>query len=167
MNKHNFELIDQVLELIQDGDYESAYKLIKPEAEKGNADFQHMLGVFYFDGRFVEVNYDLSVYWLTKSANAGDSNSQALLGRLFAFNFGGLGDVEAGAYWLQKSADSNNSYACTLLGEVYANGMLTGVKDYETAAKLFTKGSELGSMECKQKLAYFYSNALGAYFDRP
>ena len=153
-SNHNFDLMQQVYEYIQEEDYESAYKLIKPEAEKGDADFQHMLGIFYFDGKFVEVNYDLSVYWLTKSATEGDSNSQAVLGRIFAFNFGGLGNVEVGANWLQKSADSDNSYACTLLGEVYAKGMLTGEKDYETAAILFTKGSELGSMECKQKLAY-------------
>ena len=96
MKNHSFELINRVYELIQDEDYESAYRLIKPEAEKGDADFQHMLGVFYFDGKFVEVNYDLSVYWLTKSASKGESNSQALLGRIFAFNFGGLGNVEVG-----------------------------------------------------------------------
>ena len=42
---------------------------------------------------------------------------------------------------------------------------LLGKKNYETAAKLFTKGSELGSMECKQKLAYYYSNALGVVQD--
>ena len=53
MKNHSYELINQVFELIQDEDYESAYRLIKPEAEKGDADFQHMLGVFYFDGKFV------------------------------------------------------------------------------------------------------------------
>jgi TPR repeat protein len=72
MKNHNFELMNQVYELIQDEDYESAFKLIKPEAEKGDLDFQHMLGVFYFNGSFVQVNYDLSVYWLTKSAIEGD-----------------------------------------------------------------------------------------------
>jgi TPR repeat protein len=76
MKNHSFELINRVFELIQDEDYESAYKLIKPEAEKGDADFQHMLGVFYFDGKFVEVNYDLAVYWLTKSAYEGDSTRE-------------------------------------------------------------------------------------------
>ena len=56
MKNHSFELINRVYELIQDEDYESAYRLIKPEAEKGDADFQHMLGVFYFDGKPCSTN---------------------------------------------------------------------------------------------------------------
>ena len=75
---HNLDLMQKVYECIQEEDYESAYKLIKPAAENGEGDFEHILGVFYRDGKFVQQNFDLAVYWLTKSALKGDSNSQVL-----------------------------------------------------------------------------------------
>lgn len=90
---HNLKLLDEVFELTQVDDYECAHKLIKPEAEKGDANFEHMLGAFYMEGKFVEQNFDLAVYWLTKSALKDMSNSQALLGQILAFNLGGLGNL--------------------------------------------------------------------------
>jgi hypothetical protein len=47
MQAHNYDLMMQVMELMRNDDYESAYKLIRPEAEKGDGDFEHVLGVFY------------------------------------------------------------------------------------------------------------------------
>ena len=165
MSDDNFDLIKQVYEYMQIEDYESAYELILPLAEKGVRDFEHMLGAFYMEGKFVECDYTKAVYWLTKSASKNDSNSQALLGRILTFHLDEIRDIPEGIKWLLKSADANNSYACTLLGEVYATGMSTGTPDYVTAAKFFTKGSELGSIESKQKLAYYYSNGLGVTKD--
>jgi TPR repeat protein len=157
---HNFDLMQQVYEYIEEEDYESAYNLIKPEAENGDGDFEHILGVFYRDGKFIQQSYGLAVYWLTKSALKGDSNSQVLLGQIFAFDFGGLGNIDEGIRWLTESAASNNALACTYLGEVHAKGLKTGTPDYVSAAIAFTRGSELGSNESKQKLAYYYSNGL-------
>ncbi|MEI6834447.1 MAG: hypothetical protein WCL28_10700 [bacterium] len=164
-SNHNFDLMQQVYEYTQEEDYESAYKLIKPAAENGDGDFEHILGVFYRDGKFVQQSFDLAVYWLTKSASKDNSNSQVLLGQIFAFDFGGLGNIDEGIRWLTESAASDNSLACTYLGEVHAKGLKTGTPDYESAAIAFTKGSELGSIESKQKLAYYYSNGLGVTKD--
>ena len=162
---HNFDLMQKVYEYIQDEDYESAYKLVRPAAEEGHSDFEHILGVLYRDGKFVQQSFDLAVYWLTKSALKGDSNSQVLLGQIFAFDFGGLGNIDEGIKWLTESAASDNSLACTYLGEVHAKGWKTGTPDYVSAVRAFAKGSELGSIESKQKLAYYYSNGLGVLKD--
>ena len=151
-SNHNFDLMQQVYEDIQEEDYESAYKLIKPAAENGEGDFEHILGVFYRDGKFVQQSFDLAVYWLTKSASKGNSNSQMLLGQIFAFDFGGLGNIDEGIRWLTESAASDNSLACTYLGEVHAKGLKTGIPDYESAAIAFAKGSKLGSIQLLQKL---------------
>ena len=92
MKNHNFDLMQKAIEYIHDEDYENAYRLIKPEAEKGDGDFEHLLGVIYRDGKFVQQNFDLAVYWLTKSDSKGDSNSQALLGQIFVHNFDEMPD---------------------------------------------------------------------------
>ena len=165
MSGDNFDLINQVYEYIKDEDYESAYEIISANSEKGIVEFEHLLGAFYMEGRFVELDYDKAIFWLSRSASKSYSNSQALLGRILTFHEGEIRDISEGIKWLKKSADSDNDYACTLLGEVYAKGMSTGTPDYVTAAKFFTKGSELGSIESKQKLAYYYSNGLGVTKD--
>ena len=56
---HNFDLVQKVYEYIQEEDYEWAFKLIKPAAENGDGDFEHILGVFYRDGKFVRQSFDL------------------------------------------------------------------------------------------------------------
>jgi TPR repeat protein len=62
MTNHNFDLMQKAVEYIHEEDYENAYKLIKPAAENGDGDFEHMLGVFYRNGNFVEQSFDHAVY---------------------------------------------------------------------------------------------------------
>ena len=44
-------------------DYETAYKLILPLAEQGDADAQHNLGVMYKKGQGVLQDYEEAIMW--------------------------------------------------------------------------------------------------------
>jgi TPR repeat protein len=64
------------------GDIDTALSLWTPLAEQGNADAQYMLGLIYFNGRYVEKNDDEAAKWLQLSAAQGNSDAELLLGVL-------------------------------------------------------------------------------------
>ena len=57
-------------------DYETAYKLILPLAEQGNADAQFNLGLTYDNGRGVPQDYKEAVKWYRLSAEQGNASAQ-------------------------------------------------------------------------------------------
>ncbi len=64
------------------GDIDTALGLWTPLAEQGNADAQYMLGLIYFNGRYVEKDEDEASKWLELSAAQGNSDAELLLGVL-------------------------------------------------------------------------------------
>ena len=64
------------------GDIDTALALWTPLAEQGNADAQYMLGLIYFNGRFVEKDDSMAAQWLTLSAAQGNDDAAMLLGVL-------------------------------------------------------------------------------------
>ena len=73
------------------GDYDIAFMLLKPLAEKGNAAAQTLLGVMYHGGRGVIKNYKEAIEWYRKAAEKGVVIAQSRLGDFYA---GGLGTKE-------------------------------------------------------------------------
>ena len=45
------------------GDYETAFKELKPLAEQGDADAQHTVGLMYYNGRGVPKDYVMAYMW--------------------------------------------------------------------------------------------------------
>ena len=62
------------------GDYKTAYQLIKPEAEKGDAVAQFILGYMYDEGKGVPKDYDEAVKWYSRAAKQGNKEARHNLG---------------------------------------------------------------------------------------
>jgi len=65
-------------------DYETAYKLILPLAEQGDAQAQYNLGVMYDKGQGVPQDYKEAVKWYRLSAEQGNASAQHNLALMYA-----------------------------------------------------------------------------------
>jgi len=114
------------------GDYETAYRLIKPLAEKGLPEAQFNIGLLYDKGQGVPQNYAEAVTWYRKAAEQGNAKGQYSLGRMYIKSQGVPQDYAEAVTWLRKAAEQGNAKGQYSLGMMYYRGR--GVpKDYVLA----------------------------------
>src|SRR5665647_2078609 len=63
-------------EAYRGGDYEAAYQLSKPQAEKGDAVAQFILGFLYDEGKGVPQDYAEAAKWYRRAAKQGNKAAQ-------------------------------------------------------------------------------------------
>ena len=131
----------------QKQDYKTAYKLIAPLAEQGNASAQNYLGFMYHKGLGVLQDHQEAVKWLLKSAEQKNPNAQRL--------------IRASYHKLHKEvAEQGDSYAQRFLGDSYYLGL--GVtQDYAEAAKWYKKAAEQGDSVSQIILGAMYEKGKG------
>ena len=133
------------------GDYETAYRLIKPLAEQGLPEAQFNLGLMYDKGQGVPQDYAEAVKWYRKAAEQGNAKAvksyrkAAEQGNAEAqFNLGLMYDKRQGVpqnyaeavKWYRRAAEQGFAEAQTNLGIMYFTGQ--GVpKDYVLAHMWF------------------------------
>jgi uncharacterized protein len=121
------------------GDYETAYRLIKPLAEQGLPEAQVNLGLMYNKGQGVPQNDSEALKWYRKAAEQG--NAKALM-------------------WCRKEAEQGNAEAQFNLGLMYEKRR--GVpQDFPEAGKWYRKAAEQGFAEAQTNLSIMYSTGLG------
>jgi TPR repeat protein len=144
--------IDVAIEAIQQGEYEKALKILKPLAEKGDAQAQYNLGQCYFSGWGVAKDWEQAEKWLRKAAAQDHEWAKVLLG----YTVDGLGKHEEAAKIYAWAAEKGVAAAQVRLGQMYAKGlgveqnMREAVRLYELAAK---QGEAAGQAELAQILA--------------
>lgn len=131
------EASQTVSRLLQKGDYAEAAKLLKPQADAGDASAQYHLGLLYYNGRGVREDEKIAVELLTKSANAGNVDAMYQLGNAYAFGnhtpgFVADADQEA-AKWFFKAASAGNVDAQYSLGLLFSVGKGVQQNDKEAA----------------------------------
>ena len=72
--------IEDSIKAYRGGDYKTAYQLIKPQAEKGDAVAQFIVGYMYDEGKGVPKDYDEAVKWYRRAAKQGNKEAQHNLG---------------------------------------------------------------------------------------
>jgi len=68
--------VEDSKEAYRRGDYKTAYQLIKPQAEKGDAGAQFILGFMYDEGKGVPQDYVEAAKWYRKAAEQGNKAAQ-------------------------------------------------------------------------------------------
>jgi uncharacterized protein len=104
------------------GDYETAMKIFRPLAEKGNAPSQIYVGEMYEFGHGVVQDYKEAVKWYYLAAEQGKPNAQFILALKYADGKGVTQDYKQAAMWYRSAAEQGNSSAQTNLGVLYGNG---------------------------------------------
>jgi uncharacterized protein len=62
------------------GDYATTLRLVRPLADRGDADAQYRLGFMYAHGEGVTQDYVFAVIWYRKAAEQGYGDAQYVLG---------------------------------------------------------------------------------------
>jgi len=97
---------------------------------------------------------------LLAKANAGDANSQLLIGVAYVNGDGTAQDYAQAATWFRKAASQGDAAAQTILGELYAQGH--GVaQDNTQAANWYRKAAEQGNTEAQYNLGLLYQDGSG------
>ncbi len=123
------------------GEIVDAVKLVRQQAEQGNADAQFLLGVMYASGEGVSEDKEEAAKWFRKVAELGNSNVQLLLGLAYLKGEGVNEDKSEAVKWIRKAAHQGNSAAQFTLGLMYAEG--EGVnEDKLEALKWFIKAAD-------------------------
>lgn len=122
--------------------YKKAKELLRPTAEKGNSDAQHLLGYLYFGGD-PETSAKDSEYWLKKAARKGHPEALAEIAET-DFKKGRRSDTPDTAKGIKQlehaakkgSADAQRNLACTYaLGEAVPYDAVKATYWYTEAAK--------------------------------
>lgn len=96
-------------------------EMLLKSARQGYDPAQYAIGENYFNGTNVEIDYNMSLYWLTMAGNQGNSDAQVLIGKYYFGDY--AKDVSKAAHWFLKSASRGNAEAFHYIGYFYLNGI--------------------------------------------
>jgi uncharacterized protein len=118
------------------GDYATAFRLLRPLADNGNAQAQDDLGTMYLSGNGVAKDVAEAAKWYRKAADQGIAEAQHSLGNMYSAGQGVPQGYAEAAKWYRKAADQGYADAQNMLGVLYFYGR--GVsRNYVQAHKWF------------------------------
>lgn len=140
---------------------DKAIEYYKKAAEKGNRHAEYKMFETFFDRGEREKAFEL----LNKSANAGNLESQNMMGNCKAFeHFGMEVNEEEGAKWYRKAAEQGYAEAQCNLAFCYKLGI--GVEENEEEAyKWYRKAAEQGYADAQCDVGDCYKDGIGVEVD--
>lgn len=109
--------VEAGIDAIKRKDYETAYKILRPEAEAGNARAQFAIGQMYVRGFFVAKSDEAGIKWYRRAAAQGYKPAFYLIGIHYLAGFGIQQDFDkAYASFVAAGDDSDALY---VLGEIH------------------------------------------------
>lgn len=104
------------------GNYETAFRLMKPLADQGDVSSQYYLGIMYDEGKGVRQNYIEAMKWYRMAAEQGDARAQFNLGLLYYNGQGVPQNYSEAAKWYMKAAEGKIAQAQLSLGMMHYRG---------------------------------------------
>ena len=151
---------DEAVAALQRGDYATAFRELRPLAERGNGEAQYNLGIMYRNGRGVPQDNAKAVGWFRKAAEQGVALAQYFLGVMYDNGEGVSQNYATAVKWYRKAAEQGYAGAQFDLGVMYNNG--EGVlQDYAEAARWYRKAVEQGYGRALINLGFMYSKGQG------
>ncbi len=118
-------------------DYKTALDYWQPLAKAGNAEAQYHLGMMYYNGQGVPVDFVSASRFFRSSANQGDAGAQYLIGEMRLKGKGVAQDAGLAGVWFKKAAQQDYPDAQYELGDWYFAGK-GGEPDYLKAYVWFS-----------------------------
>ena len=141
------------------GNYEQAYKLWLPLAQKGDAHAQFNLGLLYRNGRGVEQNDREALIWLSKAAQQGMLDAQYNTGLMYMEGRGVAVSKQEAFQWWELAASKGHAPSQHNLAVLYAYGIATQ-KDTNKALELWHKAAAQGHQGARKALYQAYTEGL-------
>ena len=122
-------------------DYGTAFNLLKPLAEAGDAAAQVQFGELYYNGTGVPRDIAAAMDWYQKAADQGFAEGEDLIGDSFLWGDGKTQDFVAALAWYRKAADQDYVDAEQALALIFKNGL--GVGADQSAAKAWSDKAQV------------------------
>jgi uncharacterized protein len=155
----------KVQEALEKKDFDTAAKLLKAEAEKGNADAANMLGELFLSGRGVKASATDALKWFQKAADTGHAGAQLNIAKLlFAGAEGVPKDEEKARFLLHTAAEADQPAAQLYLGQMTEHAAKTNA-DAAEARRWFEKSAGQQFPDGLVALARCLDNGIGGERD--
>ncbi len=137
---------------------------LKEKSDKGNAEAQFFLGLFYNNGIGTLKDEKKAFTLYQKSAEQGHVVAQCNLGLCYVNGIGTSKDTKKAFFWFQKAAEQGAADAQHYLGFCYMNGEGT-TKDEQKAFFWTQKSAEQGNAVAQCNWGFHYKNGIGTVKD--
>ncbi len=149
---------------LRNGDYQTAWRILAPLADAGDARAENDVGIMYGRGLGVAQSYSKALEWITRAAEQGNPHAQTTLGYMYYRARGVEQDYRAAALWSRRAAEQGIASAQSNLGMLYDKGH--GVEqDYAEAARWYRRGAEQGFAQAQRNLGSMYEHGSGVPAD--
>ena len=156
--------LQKAREALDKNDPEAAVKLLRPEAEKGNAEAANALGELTQAGRGTKAAPAEAVKWFQKAAEAGSNAAQFNLARLLFMGAEGVPkDEEKALFLLRTSAEAGYAPAQAQLGSTTESAASRSENKAQTAEarEWYEKAAAQNQPDALLALARFYDGGIG------
>jgi uncharacterized protein len=99
--------------------YSRALQEITPLARAGHADAQHLLGLMYYMGRGVALDYKQAMLWHRKAAEQGKADAQYVVGAMYYTGNAVEANPKQAVVWFRRAAEKGHAEAQLALGLMY------------------------------------------------
>lgn len=132
-----------------------AYRLLLPEAQKGNSFAQYNVALLLSKGWGVKQDLPQAAHWYQRAADGGDNDAKTNLGLMYAEGSGVKKDFQKAARLYREAADAGVGMAQNNLGAAYLRG--EGVeRSNREALKWFQKAADQNVPVAQNSLAALY-----------
>ena len=114
--------ITDAFEAYQSGDFVTAAREWRTQAEQGNEVAQVNLGLMYEKGKGVTQDFQEAVRWYRLSAEQGVAHAQFSMGVMYREGRGVAQDYRAAVNWFRLAASQGHADAQSSLGAMYGTG---------------------------------------------
>lgn len=142
--------------LLDEGNFQEAWKWFQKAAEQGNSDAEMFCGMAYLNGIGVTKNIDRARSFIIKAAQNGDGAGQSELAKLF-LNSKHQQDQKMGMIWLKKAVDKGDLNAEYMMGyQLLKGGNIE--KDIPKAIELLVTAANNHITNARLLLGDYYLN---------
>lgn len=134
-------------------------------ANGGDAQAQFALGNYYFNPRYVTLDYADAVSWYRKSAAQGYAPAQDQLGNMAENNLGLPRDYKSAANYYRLAANQGYALAEYHLASMYRVGYPYVHRDYKQAFSWYKKAADQNLADAEEEVGYFYQCGLAVKRD--
>ena len=157
-------LYDRGKELVEQKEYQKAFKAFELATKAGNLDALTALGVMHIGGIGVEQNNLKGYQYIREAADKSDPKAQYTLGALYYLGAGVEKDYKKAFNWLNLASEQNYIDAKYNLAVMYEFG--EGVdQSYENAYEYYLFAARRDNLESQIKVADMYRDGIGTEMD--
>ena len=130
-------------------------------ANKGNADAQYGLYTIFYEGIYVEENYEEAFKWGMMAAKQGHADAEYGVAEAYQYGNGVKIDYKEAVKWYEKAADQRLTEALTELGYDYKFGNMNLSINYGKSFAYYIQAAQKGDVAGQANIAEFYMEGKG------